>query len=178
MGSGSDRVWNGGSGRGETSTGVHRAFRLTFAALDWLMTATCIAALAILGVYASDREPPFKVLSFESVAGRPGQEVAFHAHVWRDRSRQCSAVRHASIYHSDGMRTDFGQQQFSAQQIGYQEDKTPGRMAPTFRIPENAAPGRPAYLMVTLQYRCNQAHAWFRPIEAQYVVPFDVLPPA
>lgn len=156
--------------------GGRGALRIIFDTIDWLATATCVAALAILAVYAADREPPFKVLSAVQPAGYPGQEVAFPAQVWRDRSRPCSAERFVSAYHSDGLRSDYGSQTYSAAQIAHQEAQTPGRMAPVFRLPENAMPGKPAYLMVTLHYRCNQAHAWFKPIEVQHVLPFDVLP--
>lgn len=177
MDRGNHWLWHGSSGRGEESLGIRGAVRLTAKILDWFATATCIAALAILAVYAADRKPPFKVLSMSHPMGAPGQEIVFHGQVWRDHSRECSATRTASAYHSDGLRTDYGTQTFSAAQIAYQESKTPGRMAPTFEVPENAVPGRPAYMMITLQYRCNQAHAWFKPIEVQNVFPFDVLPP-
>jgi hypothetical protein len=145
-------------------------------ALDWLATATCVAALVILGVYASDRAPPFAVQHVVTPSGFAGQDVAFHAQVWRDRSRQCSAERFASAYHSDGMRTDYPTQFFTAAQIDHQEEKTPGRMAPVFRLPDNAQPG-PGYILLTLHYRCNQAHAWFKPIEVQHVLHFTVMSP-
>jgi hypothetical protein len=157
--------------------GRHWALKIAIGAADWLATVTCIVALAILAVYAADLEPPFAVLQVDRPAGKPGQEVAFHAETWRDRSRQCTAQRFASAYHSDGLRTDYPIQFYSDAQIAHQEEATPGRMAPTFRIPENAVPGRPAYMMMTLHYRCNQAHYWFRPIEVRVNIAFDVLAP-
>ena len=148
----------------------------TFRVLDWLATAICVAALAILAVYAADREPPFRVISAAKPAGQPGQEIAFTAEVWRDRARNCAGVRSASIYHSGGVRHDFPDRYFSAAQIALQEEATPGRMAPAFVIPGNATPGQAAYVFITLRYECNQAHRWFKPIEVSFSMPFDVLP--
>lgn len=175
MGASDHRIWDGSSGRGQGA--VERStLKTVIGVLDWMATAVCGAALVILGVYASDREPPFRVLAASKPAGVPGQQIAFHAEVWRDRGRKCSAVRSASAYHSGGVRYDYPDKYFSAEQIAHQEKANPGRMAPSFTVPENATPGQAAYVLITLRYECNQAHRWFKPIEVQNAFPFEVLP--
>lgn len=149
----------------------------TVLVVDAIMKMAVLTAAAMLLIMHLQRDPPFRLVDYATPAGRPGDAVTFRAQVWRDLSRNCSVVMARSWYHSNGVRTDLPDKRQSHQDIDDQEKKTPGRMAPSVVIPVDANPDHPAFLVSTLFYECNQAHAWFGPVVVRTVMEARVLPP-
>lgn len=150
------------------------AFDRAMVRFAWIPNWTIIAAIVIVAVQASDREPPFELLRVEPAFARPGETVTIYADVWRDHSRACALDVYRSMYDVRGVRWDYPAAHFTAQAIAINEARMPGRMAPTFPVPLSAAPG-PAEVVTGLEYRCNKTHALW-PIELTHKLPFTVLP--
>lgn len=142
--------------------------------LAWIPRVVLLAALALVLIQASDREPPFHLLSVEPAAARPGELVTITAHVRRDTARDCSASMSRSVFDSAGRRTDYPVARFSDALIDGMERKTPGLLKVSIVVPTNAAVG-PAEVVSVLDYRCNRVHHFF-PVEVTTVMPFEVLP--
>lgn len=141
---------------------------------SWIATWTLFAALLIVAAQALDRKPPFAMIHVFPAQASPGEKITIHAQVWRDGSRSCAVTMGRSVFDSERVRFDFPVTAFSARTIGAMEERTPGRMAVSFVVPDGAAPG-PAELVSALEYRCNQAHTIW-PIEVTTHVPFTILP--
>jgi len=141
---------------------------------DWLPTWTLWAALLIVVVQAMDRRPPFELLHVYPAQARPGEVLTIYADVRREQTRACAVDVHRSLHDARGKRWDYPDAHFSSEAIALSEERTPGRMAPSFLLPEMAAPG-PAQIITSLQYRCNKTHALW-PIELTHTLPLTVLP--
>jgi hypothetical protein len=138
----------------------------------WWMTI--IASLLAIGWFASDREPPFEILSVPEVSVRPGEWLKVTAEVRRDVSRGCDAVFSRYIFSGEGVRYDLGTSHASAAMISAIELRHPGKLPIAVLVPGSIEPGR-ARLEMVLSYRCNQVHALW-PIVVTTEIPFTVLP--
>ena len=142
--------------------------------LSWVPAVMLLVAAVLVLVEASDRAPPFQILSVEPAEARPGDAVTITARVWRDTSRDCSAYRSRSLFDSMMTRHDYPTAVFSDAAIDRVERETPGVLRVAFVLPHSAAPG-PASLVSVTQYRCNRTHSLW-PIYVTTVMPFTILP--
>jgi len=130
---------------------------------------------ASLGWFATDREPPFEVISNERVIAYAGHTVTLRAKVRREIWRQCSADMSRYVLDPQGDRLDLGQSHFSAKFIEDMEKLYPGELRIQVPIPADFDTG-PSVLVSVLQYRCNRAiHSW-APIVVTTMIPFEVRP--
>lgn len=143
--------------------------------LRWSWQAIGGALLAVLVVLALDREPPYRILSWEPMSARAGQSLEIRASVWRDTERRCSAAFSRYIFDSRGRRFDLGNSETSAELISAMERTSPGRLNVVVSVPDGVAPGR-AEMVTVLAYRCNALHYLF-PIEVTTRAPFTVEAP-
>lgn len=141
---------------------------------DWLPTWTLWAALLIVLAQAMDRRPPFELLHVYPAEARPGEVLTIYADVRRETARACEVDVYRSLHDAHGKRWDYPEAHFSSESILLTEQRTPGRMAPTFVLPANAAPG-PAEIVTSLRYRCNKTHTLW-PITLTHTLPLTVLP--
>ena len=141
---------------------------------SWVPSAILLLAFAVGAGQAADRAPPSRVVRVEPAFARPGDVVVIKAKVWRDKSRNCSAVMSRSIFDASQTRFDYPVAKFSDHVIDKMESSTPGQLRVALVVSEHAAPG-PADLVSVLDYRCNRVHA-FWPIEVTTHMPFEVLP--
>lgn len=142
--------------------------------IEWIGTATIFMSIGIGLAGLADRAPPFRVIDAVVPAGAPGETIVMEAHVWRNTARRCSATMYRSIFHSGGKRVDLAPQFFGPEDIVTMDLKSPGLMRPEIEIPENAEPGRDAYMSSRLRYVCNQFQVLL-PIDVNIVQPFTVL---
>jgi hypothetical protein len=142
--------------------------------LAWVPRTMILIAVAIVLFEASDRKPPFQVLSVEPASARPGDTVVITSRVWRDSSRNCSAHRSRSMFDAAMVRYDYPKAIFSDAAIDRVERGTPGVLRVAVAIPLSAEPG-PASVVSVTQYRCNRVHSLW-PIDVTTVMPFTILP--
>ena len=140
--------------------------------LMWLCNLTLMLGIAAIVWFASERSPPFVMLSVEPATARPGDYLTIRAAVKRDITRECSAQFSRFIFDSSGARYDIGASTSSAEMIRTMEIKTPGQLVVTFKLPDNISPG-PSNLTTVLEYRCNKVHR-FWPIDVTLHMPFVV----
>ena len=139
--------------------------------LVWRLTI--IASLLAIGWYASDRDPPFEVLSAPEVTVRAGEWMRVVVDVRRDTTRDCDVEFSRYIFSSDGIRYDMRTSHASAAMIAAMELRHPGKLPIAVMIPGGMEPGR-ARLVTVLSYRCNKVHALW-PIIVTMEVPFTVI---
>lgn len=142
--------------------------------LAWVPSVVLILAMGLIAVQASDRKEPFQILSVEPAAARPGDMVTIRAKVWRDQSRNCSAVMSRSVLDAQSVRWDYPMTRFSDAMIDRMESLAPGELRVSIVVPSSASAGV-AQLVSVLEYRCNRVHAIW-PIEVTTTMPFTVLP--
>lgn len=142
----------------------------------WIAYALLLATVISVAVFAADRDAPFAVLSVEPAFAKPGDVVMLRARVYRDSSRECSAVFSRYVFDASGARHDdpSSPASASAAMIEGMEKRSPGRLTLALTVPDKAAPG-PATLVSSLEYRCNKIHRLW-PIEVTTEMPFTVLP--
>jgi hypothetical protein len=143
-------------------------------AMAWVPRLMLIVAMVLIVWQATDREPPFHVVSVEPAHAHPGEVVVITARVKRDTTRNCSATMSRSIYDSTGARADYPVTRFSDSMIDMMEKETPGMLRVALLVPMQATSG-PARLVSVLDYRCNRVHSLW-PIEVTTIMPFEVLP--
>ena len=141
--------------------------------LSWVPSLVLVIAMGLIAVQASDRREPFQILSVEPAAARPGDMVTIRAKVWRDRSRNCSAVMSRSVFDAQHVRWDYPLTRFSDAMIDRMESAAPGELRVSVVVPSSASAGT-AQLVSVLEYRCNRVHAIW-PIEVTTTMPFTVL---
>ena len=141
--------------------------------LSWLPSVVLLAALCIVVVQAADRQEPFHIISVEPAFAKPGEVVTIRARVWRDTSRNCSAVMSRSVFDAQHVRWDYPLTRFSDAMIDRMESAAPGELRVSVVVPSSASAGT-AQLVSVLEYRCNRVHALW-PIEVTTVMPFTVL---
>lgn len=139
----------------------------------WVANLTIVAGLLAITWFASDRSPPFTLLSVEPAIAWPGDYLTIHASVKRDTTRECSSEFSRFIFDSAGGRYDIGTSTASVEMIRAMELKTPGLLAVTVKLPDNIRPGV-SKLTTVLEYRCNKVHRLW-PIEVTLQMPFTVL---
>ena len=142
--------------------------------LMWVPRVMLLVAILLIAHEASDRKPPFEILSVEPASARPGESITITARVWRDTDRDCAASMTRSMFDSTIARSDFPVAYFSDDMIDKMERRAPGVLRVSLVLPANMAPG-PANLVSVLHYRCNRVHALW-PIEVTTNMPFEVLP--
>lgn len=176
----SDSGGHGSGGRSaETVEGnavmafLHRIDRV-MVRLAWVPRIMILVAVVLVLFEASDRKPPFQLLSVEPAAARPGESVVITSRVWRDGSRDCSAHRSRSMFDAASVRYDYPVAMFSDAAIDRVERETPGLLRVAVVLPLSATPG-PANVVSVTQYRCNRTHAVW-PIDVTTVMPFTILP--
>ena len=142
----------------------------------WLALSAVIGiALAQVGVWAFDRDPPYKLLSVDPAISRRGEYVDLTAHVWRDVHRGCAAEFVRFLYTSAGYRVDMeGAQFISARNLEQMERRDPGMLRLKLFVPVMMVAGR-TKLVTEIRYICNPLHHLW-PIEVTTTMPFDVLP--
>ena len=132
-----------------------------------------LAALLLVAYYATDRNPPFAVLSVVPASARPGEYITIQATVRRDIDRKCSAEMSRYLYDASGARFDIGQSLVSSGMIEHLERTSPSVLRVSVRVPESMSVG-PANLQTVLAYKCNKTHnIW--PIEVTTDLPFLVV---
>lgn len=142
--------------------------------LVWLPLVVLALAIAQIYAWATDRKPPFKVVSVDPAIGSPGKPVLLVVHVWRDARRRCRANFTRHLYDHDGYRHDLeGLQRASPEMIADLERRTPGLMLLAVNVPDSIEPGR-VELVTDLAYECNPLHAIW-PIEVESRVAFEVV---
>lgn len=141
--------------------------------LAWLPSTVLLCAFVVVIVQAADRKPPFQILSVEPAEAKPGDMVTIRAKVWRDKSRNCSAVMSRSVFDATMVRFDYPVTRFSDAIIDRMEKDKPGELRVSIIVPPNASPGM-ADLVSVLEYRCNRVHAIW-PIEVTTNMHFTVL---
>jgi hypothetical protein len=141
------------------------------ALLGWAM---CLPIIFFFWLWASDREPPFEVISVAPVSARVGDPVTLRATVRRDSRRDCEARFSRYLYDSQFVRFDLeGEQRATDRMIDAIERRTPGQLMLSFIVPAGMSTG-PAVLQTELQYRCNPVHM-IAPISVTTQMPFTVL---
>lgn len=140
--------------------------------LSWVPTLVLMLALVLVLVQAADRRPPFQIISVEPASAKAGDTVTIRARVWRDPSRDCSAVMSRSVFDSQSVRWDYPVTRFSDAIIDDMESRRPSELRVSVVVPANAAAGE-AHLVSVLEYRCNRVHALW-PIEVTTTMPFTV----
>lgn len=158
----------------EIAMGIARAINHAVVATESIARAIILAALCLVLYYASDREPPFAVISVDPAYARAGEVVTIKAKVRRDVDRNCNAVYSRYVFDASGSRYDVGHAIVSAEMISAMDRKMPGALAISLPVPPSAAPG-PALLQTVLDYKCNRTHNFF-PITVTTDMPFTVLP--
>lgn len=157
----------------EVAASIDR-FVLRAQSFMWLL----LVGIICVGVYqaSTDRAPPFRVMEVEPAAARAGEVVTIRQRVVRDLSRPC-AVKWTRFMWAPGMgRLDLTPEpvQVAPEFIRRMEERDPGRLAVSVRIPDSAQPGQGS-LVTHLDYWCKPAQrAW--PITVITDVPFTVLP--
>ncbi len=178
-GLGTERLALDGGGRVragslEVAMGIARTINHIVVATEGIARAIILAALCLVIYYASDRSPPFAVLSVEPSAASPGEFVTIKAKVRRDTDRACNAEFSRYLFDASGARFDMGHAITSAEMISSIERMNPGGLTIKFQVPPSAAPGA-ALLQTVLDYKCNRTHnVW--PITVTADMPFTVLP--
>ena len=127
----------------------------------------------VLVVLATDREPPFRVLSVYPAVAKPGDTVEIVARVHRDTDRNCAAHLSSFILDANGTKFYMGEQDASSELIRRLEVTSPGLLRISFVVPHTADPG-PAHHVGVIQYRCNKVHSVW-PIEVTSALPFTIL---
>ena len=134
-----------------------------------------LSAIVLVVYYATDRDPPFAVLSVDPTFARPGDYVTIRARVRRDVARRCDAEFSRYLYDSGGARFDLGHSIASAEMIERMESVAPNTLVVSVRLPETMSPG-PANMKTVLAYTCNKTHALV-PIMVTTDLPFTVIEP-
>lgn len=143
--------------------------------LDRLARIFIVVLLVAVAVLATDREPPFAVLSVQPAAARAGDIVIVRAKVRRDTERGCSATFVRYVTDSESTRWLIDHGNASSAMIAHLEKRSPGTLALAVRVPYDARPG-PAEMETVLDYACNKTHyVW--PIQVTTQLGFTVLPP-
>ena len=142
--------------------------------LLWVANITIALGLLSVAWFALDRSPPFAVLAVTPAAAKPGDWITIRSQVRRDVDRECAADFSRFLFDSGGSRFDLGASGSTAEMIRSMEQKSPGALSITLRLPEAIKAG-PADLTTALQYRCNKVHSLW-PIEVTTHMPFTVLP--
>ena len=110
--------------------------------LSWVPSLVLVIAMGLIAVQASDRREPFQILSVEPAAARPGDMVTIRAKVWRDQSRNCSAVMSRSVLDAQAVRWDYPLTRFSDAMIDRMESLAPGELRVSIVVPSSASAGR------------------------------------
>ena len=140
----------------------------------WIANMTLVCAALAVAWFAMDRTPPFSMLSVIPTSARAGDWITIRGTVRRDIDRQCSADFSRFLFDSGFTRYDLGSSTATAEMISGMENRAPGIVAITLKLPENISVGD-AVLVSSLEYRCNKIHRLW-PIEVTTEMPFRVLP--
>ena len=140
--------------------------------LPWLVI---VLSLGQVAVWATDRYPPFALISATSNTPMPGGQLMVQAKVRRDLERDCSVMFSRYMFDSVGVRYDMtGPQMMSAEAIRAMDALAPGELNLIVRVPETFRPGRAVFTTV-LEYRCNPLQDLLRPIYVRMDIPFEVI---
>lgn len=141
----------------------------------WLPLILILAALAQCGMWAADRDPPFKLVSYQTWPVKTGGTLGIEAIVERDLRRDCYMELSSSIVDSIGVRWDLGTTQaVSPDGIRELDAKSPGKLLRKIQLPPGMAPGQ-ASVLSSMTYRCNPLHDLVRPISVQTRFEFEVI---
>lgn len=141
--------------------------------LPWLFLAGITVQVA---VWAFDREPPFRLISYTAAPVRPGGVLRIEGIVKRDLARECSMVGSRYYVDAAGVRYDIGGgQTMTAKAIASLNAAAPDRLLQAHQVPAYIATG-PAKLVTTMAYSCNILHDLIRPIPVDLVIDFQVIP--
>ena len=143
----------------------------------WLPWIFLVGLTIQLAVWALDREPPFRLISYTAAPVRPGGVLHIDGIVRRDLGRRCGMVGSRYITDSIGVRYDVASANaMTANALAQLDAAAPGRLLQAHRIPAYITPG-PAKMVTTMVYSCNILHDLIRPIPVDVVIAFEVLPP-
>lgn len=144
--------------------------------LRWLPLVFIAMMLAQCAVWVADRDPPFIILSYNTIPAKPGGILVIDANVQRDLSRECSVELSSSIFDSAGVRWDYGSTQSVVPEgIRELDAKAPGKLLRKIQLPPGMTPG-PGTMMSSMTYRCNMLQEIVAPIYLQTRFDFEVLP--
>lgn len=139
--------------------------------LPWMLI---LLASAQFVVWATDRRPPFALISAQVNTPRPGEQLRVAAKVRRDLERDCSVAFSRYLFDSVGVSYDLaGPQMMSPTALRQMDALAPGELNLNIRVPETFRPGSAVFSTI-LEYRCNPLQDVLRPIYVQMHIPFEV----
>lgn len=167
-------LWRNGARPMEVARALAGFANQFILATEWLARCIILGGLTLVLYYASDREPPFAVISTEPAEVKAGEFVTLKSAVYRDVTRGCNTEFSRFLWDSHGARFDLGTSKMSAAAIAEMERMSPGQLIVSVHVPPAVSPG-PARLQTTILYRCNRVHSLW-PVEMTADMPFTVLP--
>ncbi len=142
----------------------------------WIPYSFLLVFVLRVGVWALDREPPFRLIAASTNAPSPGGVLTVSAQVRRDLDRDCSVLFSRYLFDRNGFRHEsMGPQLMTPEALRIMDEIAPGRLNVSLRIPPEFPPGA-GTMNTVLEYRCNPLQDLIRPIQVEMVVPFEVLP--